>query len=114
MENELNKNSCNSSVPEGPTPWLLHNQVRHLEIVSAIERYVQAKKDVPGEWVLELIELENYFKKYERRKNNERARIIFAAARKEGHAFSPCGSTMFYKDYDEFVDAQGCCLNLNL
>ena len=44
--------------PIGLTPRFIRNLDRIQEIFKAIERYIEAKKDIPYKWVAELIELQ--------------------------------------------------------
>lgn len=43
--------------PLGLKPKWVHDEERKLEILDAIERYSEAEKSIPKEWVIELREL---------------------------------------------------------
>ena len=43
--------------PQGLKPRMVHEEERMNEIIAAMRRYAEAKKDIPQEWICELLDL---------------------------------------------------------
>ena len=50
--------------PIGVKPFYIHNEQRMVELQEAIERYNEANKEIPNEWVAELQSLEAWYNSY--------------------------------------------------
>ena len=66
--NEINDRMMEDLSPIGLKPLWLNKEARYIEIKEAINRYNQAKKSVPQEWIDELNETEEWIKNWRKSK----------------------------------------------
>ena len=62
--NEINDRMMEDLSPIGLKPLWLNKEARYIEIKEAINRYNQAKKSVPQEWIDELNETEEWIRNW--------------------------------------------------